>query len=317
MSFKYINPGYAGLLQNQNPSYKANVVNATGKSKTGKAFTCRQFNFFKIPSTLANDEIWLKCDAYITKKRSLYFGEGYGTNSLQNGVNFSMGDSSFSLYIWYSHYSSQLTSIYYTDDIAAETGLKLDAINSIWLHIKYGDAGTGFLELQINNKRFDKIQDRKFSADDKTFGVIDTYASNTACFSNIIVSDEYVDPYEEIISLPITSTETDMTFNSDTEIYTATATNQTLMSSVDLETVINDYGSDSKVTGIALIGNPAYEADGIVTNLTSLTKANETVTEHETITLSSTSTDAIGSSITTDTTLANLAGIQYGWKAGV
>ena len=156
MSFKYINPGYAGLLQNQNPSYKANVVNATGKSKTGKAFTCRQFNFFKIPSTLANDEIWLKCDAYITKKRSLYFGEGYGTNSLQNGVNFSMGDSSFSLYIWYSHYSSQLTSIYYTDDIAAETGLKLDAINSIWLHIKYGDAGTGFLELQINNKRFDK-----------------------------------------------------------------------------------------------------------------------------------------------------------------
>lgn len=319
MSFRYVNPGYAELLGNENADYKANV-NAAGKSKTGYAFTCSRFNFFKVPSTLENDEIWLKCNFYLPNRSaiSFYFGNGYGTSNLRNGVNFSGGSGGLSLYIYNDGSSSKLASVSSSrTDLTENTGARLNAINSIWLHIKFGEAGTGFLELQINNKKFDKIQDIKFSLNYKTFGVMEASTNNPFYFSNIIVSDEYVDPYEEIIPLPIASTETDMTFDSDTGIYTANAANQTLMSAVNADYLANEYGSDSAVTGIALIGNPAYKTASGLTSLTAQSKENNVVSDIETISLDDdTSAMILASQKISNKTIADLQNVQFGWKAG-
>ena len=323
MSFKYINPGYAELL-NINPSYSSNIANvdATGKSKTGLAFRNTSLRHYVV-FTPENDEFWFKCDVFIEPTYAaehLYFTDCNSANitSSFNGMRITVNTSKVEIKCFandgYAYNMASGTTA--NGDIQENTGIKFNAINTLWLHLKYGTSGTGFLECQINNKIFDKIDDKNFPVKN-TPTMFHIYGENSNfVFSNIIISDEYVSPKETIIALPISSSESDMTFDSETGIYTATAPNQTLLSVVDVEGLSNEYGSDSAVTGIALIGNPAYETDNVVTTLTSLTKSGENISENDTIILSSDEDAVIRSYLMTDTTLAALSSIKFGWKAG-
>lgn len=320
MSFKYINPGYAGLLSDRYPTYKADV-DATGKSKTGSVLVNYRSNEFLIPPTLENDEIWMRFDSYLDfsgSSKTWKFGEFTGTSYIYNGFYIAMWNTPMvEITLYYSNSSNLiLRSDREMTNILNSTGLKDKSINSIWMHLKHGDAGEGFLELQINDVRFEKIQNAQFKAtSDKRFGIMGD--ANDSYFSNIICSDEEISILETIVPVPINLTETDMSFDSDTGIYTASAANQTILQSVDVSSLGNDYGSDSTVTGIALIGNPAYKTELGLSKLTAVSKENGVITDYETNSLlEDTSAMILSSRKLENKTMSDLQNIQFGWKSG-
>ena len=100
-------------------------------------------------------------------------------------------------------------------------------------------------------------------------------------------------------------------------IYIADAVNQTLLQSVDVATLIENYGASSVVTGIAVVGNPAYKTATGLAALTGLSKNGTTVTEHGTCDLSDDTVAVISDGWSTENlTIADLQNMQFGWKAG-
>lgn len=329
MSFKYINPGYSKLLNLKNyPDYLIDVTPTAAQSRTGVAFKSYAYNsssFFnglctlKGLSTNLGGEFWIKCDFYFdaSKPHSIEIGA-------YNGPRIRLylpTDSSRSINLYYQG-TYRITP--FGTDLSKQvfferSNLRENAVNSIWLNVKCGDADTGYINYAINGRKFSFTEDRVFAYSSSQPCIVqDSYGSTandiSTIFSNIIVSDEYISPYERIVPLTVSSTITDMTLDSET--YVADTASQTLLQSVSTTALEEEYGSDAKVTGVALIGNPAYEVDDIIGSLTSITKQNGTVTDHENITLLTDSDAMILSSFAmpTDTTVADLADIQFGWR---
>ena len=330
MSFKYINPGYLNLLrfqQNNTNNLSYNIIPSVTKSRTGVAFVQRYMSSYALPfkmkSDFPNGEFWAKCDFYNDYSNSsgvdIYFGHYYHYVKIYDRV-------SLSAYLYNREIYSISSS---SQNTHKDTGIRLDALNTIWLHVKEGSANIGYIEFQINNNYVGKF----FITSDYSYGdyydwfiisANDTptynYQNYNYCeyfpFSSIIISDEYISPNERIISLPVGNTITD--FDSlPSGLYTADTASETLLQSVNVNSLIQQYGSDTNVTGIALIGNPAYQVDDVVGNLTALTKQNNVVTDHDKLTLS-TDTDAMivsSFAIDTSTTIADLANMQFGWRA--
>ena len=312
MAWRYINPGYSKLVQYRySSSYLTNIIDAS-KSKTGVAYTnsseTNRYSFSTIP---ANSEYWIKANFYCVTSFYVHFMEYYSSN-MQSGIYLSGSTSSCNIFYYAGRSSYTLLS----SAAQALTGIKASAVNTIWIHVKYGAVGEGFIEFQINNKRFDRIYPTKaLSKGSGDFEYV-IKGESPVCFSSVIISDEEINPYEELIRLPVASTTTDMSAR-DGGGYIASDTSQTLLQAVDTTALETEYGSDAKVTSIALVGNPAYEVDEVLTKMTSLTKTGGVITEHENIQLSHESDSAIVSSFTTasDTTLGDLSNWQFGWKA--
>ena len=62
--------------------------------------------------------------------------------------------------------------------------------------------------------------------------------------------------------------------------YIAEAVGQTVLQTVDVSSLINDYGADSQIRGIAVIGNSAYRTVKVLSELTALEKYGDTLTEY-------------------------------------
>lgn len=264
MAWRYINPGYFRLTTyNYYANYCDDVIDAT-KSRTGAAYynTSYDYNAYQFSSLPDNGEYWVKFDFYYTNTGTLYARE---TTSYYSGLQIEIGNATSATIRYYSR-SSSYTIISNAD--TPLTGLKMNSINTIWLHVKWGDAGIGFLEFQINNKRFPKIQDKTFYRQSSfVFGI--SYSSSNGFFSSVIISDQEINPYEKLVALPVTSTITDMSPR-DEGGYIASDTTQTLLQSVDTTALIENYGSDAQVTSIALVGRPAYEVAEILGKITSI-----------------------------------------------
>lgn len=306
--WRYVNPGYSGLLNYAiHTSYLTEIADAS-KSKTGVAYknTSEAYNRYKL-ALPENGEYWVKADFFWENNNSAII---YVREPSYAGLCLNLYSDGTAVIDYYADRLYGLIS----RSKQALTGLKMNAINTIWLHVKWGDAGIGFLEFQINNKKFDKIQNRQFYTQPENFYFM--LYSGSVYFSSVIISDEEISPYDELVRLPVSNTVTDMSAR-DEGGYVASDTNQTLLQAVDTATLEPEYGSDAKVTSVALVGNPAYEVDEVLTKMISLTKTGGVTTEHETVQLSHESNSVIVSSFATatDTTLADLPDIQFGWKA--
>lgn len=331
MSFKYINPGYSELFDYAT-SDVGSISPASNQSRTGIAFfwynpgtidDSRAKLFFNLPTT-DGEEFWAKADVFLptfSSSAHFYFKQNQG-----GGFRIEVGGSTFSIYYFLT--SDRATAVVKNAPIAtiSEYGLRLNALNTLWLHVFLGDSNSGYLEFKINNHYFGK-----YYGDTRPSGFVsssqylykalilsnsnNTNYARQAPFSSIIISDEYISPYERIVPLTVSNTVTDMII-SETGVYVADTANQTLLQSVSTTALEEEYGSDVKVTGVALIGNPAYEVDDIIGSLTSITKQNGTVADHENITLLTDSDAMIMSSFAmpSDTTVADLANIQFGWR---
>ena len=133
--------------------------------------------------------------------------------------------------------------------------------------------------------------------------------------SNLILSDEEISPREQVIMLPVQATQTDMT-DCGNGSYEATAANQELLQMVDVAALSAQYGADSRVTGISLIGNPAYRTAEGLCALRALEKSGGNVTEYGRHIAEQNPTSTVMDTRTVSMRIAELTGRQFGWRAG-
>lgn len=307
MAFRYINPGYIAFLDSD--CVATEVANST-YSKTGVGFTqTKDKKGVTLPQFNIGDDFCIRFDAYIPNSSS-------GTIKIcspytqRGGINFYYPNSGNSyLYIYLADND---TSYILFNGTFANSGLMHGKINTIVAYVVTGNSGS--VDLTINDKHFALSNvSIQTSTNYQKNAII---YSNSATISNLIISDAEISPKERIIALPIGATQTDMTAGAS-GIYLADAVNQTLLQSADVSALVENYGETSKVTGIALVGNPAYKTGTVITTLTGLSKLGGVVTEHGTCELSENTTavimDGWGMS---GVTIADLQGMQFGWKAG-
>lgn len=313
MSFKYINPGIVFLVAD---SATATQLTNTEYSKTGLAFTQPKSYAVLTYANLIND-LYITFDFYITTSES---AGGYVT------VKSSYNSTSYNIYGF--KVSNSNCCCYYTSaEVGQKFSAKAQSLNTLWGHLHITESKeTSYIEMKLNNNplyRFNCVDSSKTHYSLYTEGITpivlyEYWSVTNVKFSNIIISDEYIKPGEQIIKLPISETKSDMTFDKETGLYTATAANQSLLSAVNVNSLIEEYGADSQVTGLTLIGNPAYKTAEGLSSLTAISSdSSSAVTNYGTYALSDDTTAMIADGqILTNTTIADLRGKKFGWRAG-
>ena len=309
MAFRYINPGYVALLADTCSG--ATEVTGTEYSKTGVGFSHKtNESTISLPKVTADGEIFVRFDAYISAKYcAIYLRIPYITNSGYGGARFDTTPTG-SLTIYAPNDS--------TDNILAQNIniIKVGKINSFLIRLKCGSAGESICEVTVNGEKFSTNKTAITYLSNMKIAYLYSGSSATAIFSNVIISDTEISPKEQIIALPPATTLTNMTAGAN-GIYVADAANQFLLQSVDVSTLIENYGASSAVTGIALVGNPAFKTATGLAALTSLSLAGTSTIEHGTCNLSDdTSAVIVDEWATENLTIADLQNMQFGWKAG-
>lgn len=308
MSFKHINPGYAELLDVTGGTTLVDAV----KSKTGFCFyqptDKKGLSMAETPTGLYG-----KFDVYIgndynsfSTKIVLLRSNGY----TENGMGFVKSSNAMYFMRYYNGNSSMSTKAYTS---SPETlNIKLDAINTFWFRVVTGSAG--YIEIYSNGASVDKYEYAIDFADSPTLVV---YVSNSnGAISNLILSDTEIDKKEQVAILPISTTETTMTQGENGEYIAGTA-GQTILQTVDVASLINDYGADTDIKGIAVIGNPAYRTAEGLSELTALQYDGTTLTEYGTKTAPASASGMVVDAHALSLKLPALANYKFGWKAGV
>ena len=230
--FKYINPGFAELFSSH--AYIATENDATYNAKNKVSIKGLMNNSYAMSDYLTLDyipsEIYAKFD--LTLANSARFDRDYLGLMFRNSTTANR--TGLNIYSNSSRYIYQPTIRMVYNNTNFDTGLTMDLTNkklcSIWFHVKMKVSNVdsdGLVEVSINNG--ETIISKNFSEVatfyNKNFYI---HAENSMRYSNFIISDEYISPKEQIIKLPISTTESDMTFDSETGLYTATAANQSL-----------------------------------------------------------------------------------------
>ena len=308
MSFKYINPGYAELLDVEGGT---TIKDAT-KSKTGVCFyqptDKKGLNLADTPTGLYG-------------KFDVYIGNDYNNFSIdiamlrsngytENGIGFVKSSNAMYFMRYYNGNSSIGTKAYLSSPDTLN--IKLDAVNTFWFRVVTGSEG--YLEIYSNGVSVEKYN---FAIDFATSLTLVVYVSNShGSISNLILSDTEIHKKEQVVILPIGDTETTMTAGEDGK-YIAGADGQMLLQTVDTASLVAEYGADSDIKGIAVIGNPAYRTAEGLANLTALSHDGTTLTEFGTKIAPQSTSGMVSIGKAMSLKLPELADYKFGWKAGV
>ena len=300
MSFKYINPGYAELLSTSGGT----TVTGEQYSKTGVSFW--QPNDKKgISLSESPTEFYAKFDLYIqgvTGRDDVDFSFGIG---YQNGI-YLRGYRSLT----FSGLAGT-SSLFYQSDIAEI--IPMYAMSTVWLHIKQGNENNGILHVIVNDHEFCNKRDINLLYDSRTIKIFSD--NNRALISNLILSDAPIDPREQIALLQVAATQTNMTDCGDGS-YEATAAGQELLQSVDVASLITQYGGNSRVVSIAPFAKPAYRTAEGLCALTAIEKSGGIITEHGRHIAGQDTAGYDMGAYDTSLRIAELAERQFGWRAG-
>lgn len=300
MSFKYINPGYAELLSTSGGT----TVTGEQYSKTGVSFW--QPNDKKgISLSESPTEFYAKFDLYIqgvTGRDDVDFSLGIG---YQNGI-YLRGYRSLT----FSGLAGT-NSLFYQSDIAEI--IPMYAMSTVWLHIKQGNENNGILHVIVNDHEFCNKRDINLSYDSRTIKIFSD--NNRALISNLILSDAPIDPREQIALLQVAATQTNMTDCGDGS-YEATAAGQELLQSVDVASLITQYGGNSRVVSIAPFAKPAYRTAEGLCSLTAIEKSGDVITEHGRHIVGQDTAGYVMGAYDTPLRIAELAERRFGWRAG-
>ena len=308
MSFKYINPGYAELLDVEGGT---TIKDAT-KSKTGVCFyqptDKKGLNLADTPTGLYG-------------KFDVYIGNDYNNFSIdiamlrsngytENGIGFVKSSNAMYFMRYYNGNSSIGTKAYLSSPDTLN--IKLDAVNTFWFRVVTGSEG--YLEIYSNGVSVEKYN---FAIDFATSLTLVVYVSNShGAISNLILSDTEIHKKEQVVILPIGDTETTMTAGEDGK-YIAGADGQMLLQTVDTASLVAEYGADSDIKGIAVIGNPAYRTAEGLANLTAISHDGTTLTEFGTKIAPQSTSGMVSIGKAMSLKLPELADYKFGWKAGV
>ena len=301
MAFKYINPGYAELL-----SVRGGTTVAGGQySKTGVSFWqptyYKGLNLSEVPS-----ELYGKFDMYIKNSENA------------DRARFSIAIGGYKIIEAETFWSKwKIRGNNNNNTLVAGEEVRVKAISTVWFHIKPGQNNDGLFhavidELEVCNKS-DAYVGYLTNSDAKTISILS--GTDEILISNLILSDEEISPREQVIMLPVQATQTNMTDCSDGS-YEATAANQEILQTVDVAALSAQYGADSRVTGISLIGNPAYRTAEGLCALTALEKSGGNITEYGRHIVEQNPNSTVMDTRTVSMRIAELTGRQFGWRAG-
>ena len=301
MAFKYINPGYAELLSVRGGT----TVSGEQYSKTGVSFwqptSDKGLTISEFPA-----ELYGKLDLYFKAPE----------NADRAKLTLAIGG-----YIIFSAETSRskrrMKGNNNNDMIPTSDSFRVNAINTLWFQVKPSQNHDGIFRALLNEREVCNKQDCSFwyaySSSEKTITVYSR--TEDILISNFILSDEEVSPREQVIMLPVQATQTNMTDCGD-GTYEATAANQEILQTVNVAALSTQYGADSRVTGISLIGNPAYRTAEGLCALTAIEKSGGTVIEYGRHIVEQNLTSTVMDTRTVFMTIAELTGRQFGWRAG-
>lgn len=310
MSFKLVNPGFADILTVEDGV----TIETTKYSRTGYAFYRPRPGSYaqptmKLPEVMK--KFYCKFDIYFPTTNSIRSPMQLKISD-RDGISISHGSSTnwASIYVYLN--SSTAISVSNTNSNAKmleqNTGLIADAVNSIYFEIIPGES----CALWVNN-RLIKSEQKNYRDLTQTTEVYFENASDYP-ISNMIISDEPFDRHERIVFLPVSAVTTDMERSED-GIYTANVSGQSVLQVLDTTALSKEYGKDSKVTGLGILGRSAScTAEGL-TSLTAIQKQGSVITEYGTQTLNEKAKN-IFDYHALDMSIAELNGLQAGWKAG-
>nr|DAS13455.1 MAG TPA: hypothetical protein [Caudoviricetes sp.] len=301
MAFKYINPGYAELLSVRGGT----TVTGEQYSKTGVSFwqptSDKGLTISEFPA-----ELYGKLDLYFKAPEN---ADRAKLTLAIGGYIIVSAETSWSRWRMKGNNNN--------DTIAASDNIRVNAVNTLWFHVKPGQNHNGIFRAILNEREVCNKQEDSFWYDYGSSEKTITVYSRTEdiLISNLILSDEEISPREQVILLPIQSTQTNMTGCGDGS-YEATAAGQEILQTVDTASLIAQYGADSRVTGISLLGNPAYRTAEGLCALTALEKIGGTVTEFGRHIAEQNPNSTVMDTRTVSMTVAELTGRQFGWRAG-
>ncbi len=314
---KYINPGIAELLDVdggttiENSLY--NPLNGVALYQpTANEGVVLSDNLLKIYGRF---DVYIPAPGNNTEENSA-INVGCYNESGFHGVRIIRGGST--CYKFYVIINGQNASskTYYSDDSV----IKYDAINTVAFYIKgrSPSARDGEYTAELNGTRLCSVTDYNpwFNEEDVCKQLVIHSTSNQMPLSNIILSDAPFDLLERITAVPLTNPVTDMVDLGDGR-YIAESAGQQILQTVDVSSLISAYGGASPVTGIAVAGNPAYRTAGGLTSFIAISKENGTQTEYGSKTLRTSTSAGVLSCHTVDMTIADMVGLELGWKAGV
>ena len=311
MAFRYIDPGYGALTGDtsvetfENTTY--NPANGVSFRKLG---TSSQNEMKIITPQAFTTDIYGKFNLYFdsTGNFSSFSIGGFPTNTSATFFETSgIGVNSWNNY-FYLYDSGQR--------IGTGIPIKKKSLNSIWFHLHKDDEQkitSG--ELIVNDTDVTINSDmryRSFSSEPFFYISFPKYNGQYIYLSEIIISDQYISQKENIIDLPIISSETNMAVGTS-GVYIANVANQMLLQSISVSSLVESE-ENLAITGISII-NHAYKIGAGLANLTALSKIGGSVVEHDTIALSGNSNDIILDSWGLSSIAINeLQNMQFGWK---
>ncbi|WP_302950145.1 hypothetical protein [uncultured Selenomonas sp.] len=301
MAFKYINPGYAELLSVRGGT----TVSGEQYSKTGVSFwqptSDKGLTISEFPA-----ELYGKLDLYFKAPE----------NADRAKLTLAIGG-----YIIFSAETSRskwrMKGNNNNDIIPTSDSFRVNAINTLWFQVKPSQNHDGIFRAILNEREVCNKQDCSFwyaySSSEKTITVYSR--TEDILISNFILSDEEVSPREQVIMLPVQATQTNMTDCGDGS-YEATAANQEILQTVDVATLLTQYDTDSRVTGISLLGNPAYRTAEGLCALTAIEKSGGNVTTYGRHIAEQNPTSIVMDGRKTSLRISELSERQFGWRAG-
>lgn len=202
------------------------------------------------------------------------------------------------------------------EELKAECHLFAGKVNSVYMHAKRGTGNEkdGAFELWFNGTQYINGAIECYSWSDSYVTVMSN--SELLLISDIIISDTAFDKRTQLVPVPAVGIESDMTQMGDGS-YIATDAGQTLLQHLDMEALAASYGGSSRVTGVAVIGNPAYQMESGGGTLTGIQSLSGTLTEYATQPLQSDAAGVICDYHPLEGTVDGLSGLAVGWKTGV
>ena len=310
MSFKYLNPGFPGLLDVTGGT----LVTDESLSRTGVAFWQKDdsqgMNFSSLPK-----EIYCKFDffLYYDKDSATDYEINVRTNYPSSGVSIIKTNTYTQLLSYVYGDRTYISSTAKETDFQEKTHLVRNQVNTIFFHVKTSSQSDGVFELYANGTKI-VSSTQKISLQEPVVMVISSTKA-VAPISGIILSDEPFDMRESILKIPTSGIETDMKANEDGS-YTASAEGQMWLQTVDAAALAETYGSASKVTGIISAARPAYRTEDGLNRLMQIVKKGDTLTEYGSASVGKETFGAVMVTQNVDMTMTDLSGMKVGWKAG-
>ena len=303
MAFRYINPGYAEFLSTAGAE---TVINPAYNPNNGVAFTASGATLNILPAGNLSTAFFCKFDVYITGNISNTFYIGMprydSLTSRAWWAGVAIGGTDVRLCCMYR-------------DLISPISLNVNAVNNIVFGLNFSNSTFEISVNNSNNAGGDFSPTSYYNENSPVSIYFPQRTSTENIFvSNMIISGAEISLKEKIIALPISETITDMTAGAS-GIYIADAADQQILQTPDVTSLIENFGASSAVTGVAIVGNPAYSTGTGLTSLIALSKSGNTITEHGVCQLNEDTSamimDCMGLS---GVTIADLADIQFGWK---